>query len=56
MQEGRPSDRSRLRLRRILGGNISPKSVAASGTGFVTAQNMMYRHSVTVYDARADGS
>jgi YVTN family beta-propeller protein len=52
VQEGRPSDRSRLRLRKILGGNISPKSVAASGTGYVTAQNMMYRHSVTVYDAR----
>jgi YVTN family beta-propeller protein len=51
-QEGRPSDRSRLRLRKILGGDISPKSVAASGTGYVTAQNMMYRHSVTVYDAR----
>jgi YVTN family beta-propeller protein len=51
-QEGRPSDRSRLRLRKIFGGDISPKSVAASGTGYVTAQNMMYRHSVTVYDAR----
>jgi DNA-binding beta-propeller fold protein YncE len=48
----RPSDRARLRLRRVLTGNISPKSVAASGSGFVTAQNMMYRHSVTVYDAR----
>jgi DNA-binding beta-propeller fold protein YncE len=48
----RPSDRARLRLRRVLTGNISPKSVAASGSGFVTAQNMMYRHSVTVYNAR----
>ena len=50
-KDGRPSDKSRLRLRKILGGDISPKSVAASGTGYVTAQNMMYRHSVTVYDA-----
>jgi YVTN family beta-propeller protein len=50
--EGRPSDRARLRLRKVLSGNISPKSVAASGTGYVTAQNMMYRHSVTVYDSR----
>jgi DNA-binding beta-propeller fold protein YncE len=49
---GRPSDRARLTLRRVLTGNISPKSVAASGSGFVTAQNMMYRHTVTVYDAR----
>jgi DNA-binding beta-propeller fold protein YncE len=48
----RPSDRARLTLRRVLRGNISPKSVAASGSGFVTAQNMMYRHTVTVYDAR----
>jgi YVTN family beta-propeller protein len=31
-------------------GEISPKSVVASPDGFVTAQNMMYRHTVTVYD------
>jgi DNA-binding beta-propeller fold protein YncE len=49
----RPSDKSRLKLREVLTGDISPKSVAASGGGFVTAQNMMYRHSVTVYDARS---
>jgi DNA-binding beta-propeller fold protein YncE len=48
----RPSDRARLRLRRVLTGNIAPKSVATSGFGYVTAQNMMYRHTVTVYDAR----
>ena len=47
-----PSDRARLKLRAVLTGDISPKSVAASGSGFVTAQNMMYRHTVTVYDAR----
>ena len=52
VDDARPSDRARLRLRKVLSGNISPKSVAASGTGFVTAQNMMYRHSVTVYDSR----
>ena len=46
------SDRARLSRRASLGGAISPKSVAASGTGLVFAQNMMYRHSVTVYDAR----
>jgi YVTN family beta-propeller protein len=46
------SDRLRLSRRASLGGAISPKSVAASGTGLVFAQNMMYRHSVTVYDAR----
>ncbi|MGE0029360.1 MAG: hypothetical protein AB7O78_11780 [Thermoleophilia bacterium] len=47
-----PSDRGRLSLKATFGGDISPKSVAASGTGLVFAQNMMYRHSVTVYDAR----
>jgi YVTN family beta-propeller protein len=52
-QQGRPSDKARLRLRKVIGGDISPKSVAASGTGYVTAQNMMYRHSVTVYDAHS---
>jgi YVTN family beta-propeller protein len=31
-------------------GNITPKSVAVSPKGLIFAQNMMYRHSVTVYD------
>lgn len=32
-------------------GGLSPKSVVASGTGFVYAQNMIYNHSITVYDS-----
>jgi DNA-binding beta-propeller fold protein YncE len=48
----RPSDKARLKLRTVITGDISPKSVASSGAGYVTAQNMMYRHTVTVYDAR----
>jgi len=32
-------------------GDISPKSVTATATGLVFAQNMMYRHTMTVYDA-----
>lgn len=51
--KARPSDKARLKLRSVISGNISPKSVVSSGTGYVTAQNMMYRHSVTVYDARS---
>jgi DNA-binding beta-propeller fold protein YncE len=47
----KPSSRTELVLRRTLGGEISPKSVESSGTGLIFAQNMMYRHSVTVYDA-----
>jgi YVTN family beta-propeller protein len=46
------SDQAGLRLHATLGGPISPKSVASSGTGLVLAQNMMYRHTITVYDAR----
>lgn len=42
----------RLALRTTITGQISPKSVVASGSGLVTAQNMMYTHTVTVYDAR----
>jgi len=50
--KARPSDLARLKLRAVITGRISPKSVASSGTGYVTAQNMMYRHTITVYDAR----
>jgi YVTN family beta-propeller protein len=41
------------RVRRITG-ELSPKSVVASGTGLVSAQNMMYTHTVSVF--RADGT
>ena len=40
-----------LRLERTITGAISPKSVVATGTGLVFAQNMMYRHTMTVYNA-----
>ena len=52
MQRAARRDKAHLRLREVITGNISPKSVAASHAGLVTAQNMMYRHSITVYDAR----
>lgn len=42
----------RLRLLRTIGGSISPKSVVSSQTGRFFAQNMMYRHTITVYDRR----
>jgi YVTN family beta-propeller protein len=45
-----PSTAHALHLVRTITGSIAPKSVAASGTGLVFAQNMMYRHTVTVYD------
>ena len=49
---GPPSDRRRLSLLIMITGHISPKSVAASDTGLVVAQNMMYTHTVTVYDSQ----
>lgn len=45
------SDTTRMKLVTTITGDIAPKSVRASGTGFVSAHNMMYRHSVTIYDA-----
>ena len=46
------SSETKLRLVATITGDISPKSVRASGTGIVSAHNMMYRHSVTIYDAK----
>ena len=48
---GKPADERQLALIDTVGGDISPKSVDASDTGLVFAQNMMYRHTVTVYDS-----
>lgn len=46
-----PSATSTMVLAQTISGNISPKSVLSSGTGLISAHNMMYRHSVTIYDA-----
>lgn len=42
-----------MRLITTISGDIAPKSVRASGTGYVSAHNMMYRHSVTIYDGES---
>jgi YVTN family beta-propeller protein len=39
-----------LTLVKTVTGEISPKSVVATESGLVFAQNMMYRHTMTVYD------
>ena len=49
---GPPSDQRRLSLLTTISGHISPKSVASSNTGLVFAQNMMYTHTITVYNSR----
>lgn len=41
-----------MKLIYTINGSISPKSVRSSGDGVVSAHNMMYRHSVTIYDAK----
>ena len=47
---GPPSTALRLELVDTITGNLSPKSVVASQTGLFFVQNMMYRHTVAVYD------
>ncbi|HEY9853354.1 MAG TPA: hypothetical protein V6D28_28030 [Leptolyngbyaceae cyanobacterium] len=39
-----------MRLKKVITGKITPKSVVHSGRGLFFAQNMMYSHTVTVYD------
>ena len=48
---GATTDQSKMVFLKTINGAISPKSVSASNSGLVSAHNMMYRHSVTIYDA-----
>ena len=41
-----------MKLIHTINGSIAPKSVRSSSDGVVSAHNMMYRHSVTVYDTK----
>jgi YVTN family beta-propeller protein len=47
---GPPADERTLELVTTIRGEISPKSVVSSQAGLFFAQNMMYRHTITVYD------
>ncbi len=50
---GPPSSDLTLHVRKVIvSAAISPKSVVSTGTGLVFAQNMMYRHTITVYDTK----
>jgi YVTN family beta-propeller protein len=51
-EPARPSSTRHLTYLTSVTGPISPKSVVASQTGTFVAQNMMYQHTVTVYDRR----
>jgi YVTN family beta-propeller protein len=49
-----PADQLRLvQIGQYSSDEITPKSVDASGTGLVFAQNMVYRHTVSVFNARS---
>ena len=50
---GATNDQTKMVLLNTINGAISPKSVSASNNGLVSAHNMMYRHSVTIYDAQS---
>jgi len=44
---------SKMQLIKTFTGSLSPKSVAASQNGLVSAHNMMYQHSVSIFDSRS---
>ena len=46
------TDQTKLTLIKTITGAIAPKSVQASNDGLVSAHNMMYKHSITIYDAK----
>jgi YVTN family beta-propeller protein len=46
------SPEPKMKLIKTINGLISPKSVRSSSDGVVSAHNMMYRHSITIYDAK----
>ncbi len=45
------ADQTKMVLVKNITGRISPKSVLSNQNGLVSAHNMMYNHTVTVYDA-----
>ena len=44
---------SKMQLVKTFTGSLSPKSVAASQNGLVSAHNMMYSHSVSIFDTQS---
>ncbi len=49
-QDNLLSQSTGMTLKKTIEGKISPKSIVHSGTGLFFAQNMMYNHSITVYN------
>jgi YVTN family beta-propeller protein len=44
---------SKMKLVKTFTGSLTPKSVAASQAGLVSAHNMMYSHSVSIFDSES---
>jgi YVTN family beta-propeller protein len=44
---------SKMKLVKTFTGSLTPKSVAASQAGLVSAHNMMYSHSVSIFDSKS---
>ena len=52
-RERTPVDKARLKLAGVITGeHLAEVGRRVAAAGYVTAQNMMYRHTVTVYDAK----
>lgn len=51
LEPGAPATTTRMAVLTRITGDIRPKSVVASGHGQVIANNMIYQHSSTLYDA-----
>lgn len=45
-----PASERSLELLNVIGGELAPKSVVSSQHGYIIAQNMMYRHTMSVFD------
>jgi YVTN family beta-propeller protein len=45
-----PNSQTKMKLVKTITGGITPKSVRASSNGLVAAFNMMYSHTITIYD------
>lgn len=53
--DGKKSDERSLTLfATIANDNLQPKSIVHSGTGLFFAQNMMYRHNISVFDRQSN--
>ncbi len=53
-QPSKPTVKSpeKMTLIKTISGGLSPKSVVHSGSGLFFAQNMMYQHTITIYDRK----